>query len=59
MEVLLAHAVTASTVAYVHAWHAMFAWARAVDSILEGSRGLDHHELRARFRERDTLEGGL
>jgi hypothetical protein len=39
MEALLTHAMTASTFAYVHAWHAMFAWARAVDSILEGSRG--------------------
>ncbi len=39
MEALVAEAMTACTSAYVHAWHGLFAWARAVDSFWEVSRG--------------------
>lgn len=39
MEALVAEAMTACTCAYVHAWHLAFAWARAVDTMMGGSRG--------------------
>lgn len=39
MEALFAETMTACTVAYVHAWHGLFAWARAVDAMMGGSRG--------------------
>ncbi|MGU3463220.1 hypothetical protein ACLBXO_00065 [Methylobacterium sp. C33D] len=38
-EALLTQTMTACTTVYVHAWHCAFAWARAVDSMMGGSRG--------------------
>lgn len=38
-EALLKEAMTVCTMAYVHAWHLAFAWARAVDTLTAGSRG--------------------
>ncbi len=36
MEALLSEAMTACTTAYVHAWHGLLAWARAVDTMMGG-----------------------
>ncbi|SFU50319.1 hypothetical protein SAMN02799643_00947 [Methylobacterium sp. UNCCL125] len=39
MEALLSHTMTACTAAYVQTWHGWLAWARAVDTMMGGSRG--------------------
>jgi hypothetical protein len=39
MEALLAQTMTCCTAAYVHAWHGLLTWARAVDEMMGGSRG--------------------
>ncbi|CAO4181434.1 Integrase [Methylorubrum populi] len=39
MEALLAATMTATTAAYVQTWHGLLAWARAVDTMMGGSRG--------------------
>jgi hypothetical protein len=37
-EALVAEAMSACTAAYVYAWHLAFAWARAIDTMMGGSR---------------------
>ena len=38
-EALLTQTMTACIATYIHAWYALFAWARAVDTMMAGSRG--------------------